>query len=130
MGAEQIGIIAVGPLKITKRRIERATKVLLDKESADTCGNCGDKLCGAASCEACGTKAPTRFESETDARRHAEAAASGWPPDFRDVSSREYGSKWIVFAGEQTWGDTPDGAGYRYLNGLIADGIYAALGLE
>jgi len=45
-------------------------------------------------------------------------ASREWHPMFRDsavITDPAFPGRVIVFAGERTWGDTPDGGGFRYL---------------
>jgi len=49
-----------------------------------------------------------------------------WPPKFRDtahVVDPVHPDRVIVFAGERTWGDTPDGVGFKLLMRSAALGI-------
>jgi len=55
-----------------------------------------------------------------------------WPPLFRDaahVVDPDCPDKLIVFAGERTWGDTPDGAGFQLLSRAGVLGIAPILGV-
>lgn len=56
-----------------------------------------------------------------------------WPPVFRDsasVPNPADPSRVIVFAGEQSWGDTPEGAGFRCLAQANVLGIGESLGIH
>lgn len=53
-----------------------------------------------------------------------------WPPEFRDtahVVDPADPDKVIVFAGERTWGDSPDGAGFKMLMRAAVLGIASPL---
>jgi hypothetical protein len=55
-----------------------------------------------------------------------------WPPRYRDaahVVDPDCPAKLIVFAGERTWGDTPDGAGFQLLTQAGLLGIAPVLGV-
>ena len=55
-----------------------------------------------------------------------------WPPRFRDTSQivdPDCSHKLIVFAGERTWGDTPEGAGFQLLTRAGILGIGPILGV-
>ena len=55
-----------------------------------------------------------------------------WPPQFRDtahITDPDDPDKVIVFAGERTWGDTPDGHGFKLLAWAGVLGIAPGLGI-
>jgi len=55
-----------------------------------------------------------------------------WPPGFRDtahVLDPDIPGKLIVFAGDRTWGDTPDGGGFQLLSRAGILGIAPVLGV-
>jgi len=55
-----------------------------------------------------------------------------WPPYFRDSASipdPESPDRVIVFAGELSWGDTPEGAGFRFLGETATLGIAETFGI-
>jgi hypothetical protein len=59
--------------------------------------------------------------------------SSEWHPMFRDsavITAPESPDRIIVFAGERTWGDTPDGGGFHYLAEAGFLGITAAFGIH
>lgn len=62
-----------------------------------------------------------------------DRGARDWPPVFRDSASvpdPADPSCVIVFAGERSWGDTPEGAGFRCLAQAQVLGISEALGIH
>lgn len=55
-----------------------------------------------------------------------------WPPEFRDsahIVDPDCPRKLIVFAGERTWGDPPEGAGFKLLSQAGILGIAPILGV-
>jgi hypothetical protein len=57
-----------------------------------------------------------------------ERFIKNWPPHYRDTASMpdpDHPRKVIVFAGERSWGDTPEGAGFTYLDRAATLGIAA-----
>jgi hypothetical protein len=51
-------------------------------------------------------------------------------PETRDVAWRYYGKKQIVFAGDSTWGDEPNGQGYELLKLAYITGIAKVFKVE
>ena len=55
-----------------------------------------------------------------------------WPPQFRDAAyiiDPDTSDKLIVFAGDKSWGDMPDGAGFRMLALAGILGVAQAFGV-
>ena len=50
--------------------------------------------------------------------------------DYRDAARREYNDKAIVIAGDMSWGDSPDGAGFKALELAFQIGLCHILGIE
>jgi hypothetical protein len=50
--------------------------------------------------------------------------------DARDVNMRDYGDKQILVAGSMSWGDEPDGEGYRICKQSHALGLFKVYGIE
>jgi hypothetical protein len=78
-----------------------------------------------------GEVAVNRFLLGGRTTRHP--ASSEWHPMFRDcavITDPAFPDRVIVFAGERTWGDTPDGGGFRYLAEAGNLGITAAFGIH
>lgn len=65
------------------------------------------------------------------AQEALDFASEKWPPSYPDGDWRPVGNSLVLFAGDMTWGDTPDGDGYRLLRGLDTFlAVAAALELE
>jgi len=147
MGADQIGFLVKGPRRFTKTALKKAAKTLLSQLEVMwtthrlECPECGysidttDPDACENGCEHCGSDGPRFLMELTD--RHAFDAfmstMAAWPPGGRDVAFRQDPDdrkSLLVFAGEMTWGDTPSGCGYDYLNKLMSTGLGALLGVR
>lgn len=53
-----------------------------------------------------------------------------WNGDGRDISIRDDGTRRSFFAGDMSWGDTPDGDGYTTANTAAQTGILPLLGIS
>lgn len=51
-------------------------------------------------------------------------------PVARDVCSRRVGDELVIFAGDTTWGDEPEGCGYAMIKQIFALNIASELGVE
>ncbi len=136
MGADQVGYIAVGPVRIRADRIkpavkacQRHRKALLALTGPDATrqermdavlSGTGDYL----------DPADIPENPEQDIRAFVE-----W---WRTLGSRDTCSRSdpcnarqkIVYAGEMSWGDEPEGHGYRQLKRAFAWGFAEALGIR
>lgn len=147
MGADQIGFLVKGPHKITKTTWKKAAKTLLARVEPMwlthklDCPECGFSIdttdpnaceCG---CERCGSDGP-RFLMELESRDDFDTFMKEmevWPPGARDVASRrdpDDPDSVLVFAGEMSWGDSPSGYGYEYLNKLMTTGLGKLVGVR
>ena len=142
MGADMIGHIVIGPVEISPENIKKAAKKLFNfkKNGLVHCVNCGYEITPDTmdmkddSCNNCGEPFLNPFGIETigDAEEIVKDLIHDWPPDFRDCCSRMYpqnNDMIIIFAGDMSWGDSPDGSGYHLLERIINSGIYEELGL-
>lgn len=80
-------------------------------------------------------------EGETDPAKsrdhllgYIDGLVEAWPPEgCRDVSSAidpDDSTQVLVFAGEMTWGDEPQGEGFQLLKRLAHSGIGEAVGIR
>ena len=144
MGADLIAYIAVGPLTLTKKQKADAVKKYVKcwekelKTNQIECSECGEKFTpepdddNTIMCPGCNRKI-TWHKDLAEAKKWATEMVNEWPPDFRDCGSRQLpGSKtkWIFVAGDMSWGDRPDGLGYRYLDDLFMSGLNVFMGIE
>ena len=125
----------VGPRRITKKARNAALsafKKLLTEPW--NCGNCSALIepddQSEGQCYECGAALPDLKSAAEDPAEFIDALIADWPPTFRDCANRDYAGKVIVFAGDRSWGDRPDGAGYLYLERLLASGVSKELGIE
>jgi len=141
MGADLIGFLVRGPVRITKTATKRAkSRYWADcakqhKAREFWCPECGTRRRDneQGPCDNCGTQLPVVPGTEPEAHALVQRLADGWPPEFRDVASRrdpDNARQILVFAGDMSWGDTPAGSGYRYLEKLITTGIGRYLGIR
>jgi len=144
MGADMIGYIVVGPKLIgpwQQKEAVRKIKLLVKEWNASgkppVCQTCfveySEASLDGCQCDECGTEMPDLELMKTDPERYVREMVERWPPDFRDVATRDMPGnrdKVIVFAGDMTWGDSPEGAGYAALRLLLNSGCAEELGLE
>jgi hypothetical protein len=129
MGADLIGLIAIGPETFTKEQKAKARKTfkaeLLRIEKA--CPN--EDAWEVLDDDDCQIYYALR--AFTDVKAFFEALDFVWIKGLgRDVAIRGYNGKQIVFAGEASWGDSPDGIGYHVLRVLMCTKVGDALGIE
>jgi hypothetical protein len=146
VGADLLGFLVKGPVKITRQQIETAAKAMLvtARERQRTgliyCPDCGceidvnkgfDGRCPGC-CQQIGDPL-IDIHTLKDARAHVKRLAEGWPPECRDTASRhdpDDARQILVFAGDTSNGDEPAGAGYQYLKELMQSGCAEALGVR
>jgi hypothetical protein len=144
MGADQIGFLLIGPADIPERRIAVARRHAARlKAAAETQRNQRTKTQQAIYREL--RQALKDYEGYPDGEdldaRTQEVAAEGesvvdemldaWGGDQpRDVASRTVGRQQIWYAGDMSWGDTPDGEGYRIARLALVSGVAARLGIH
>lgn len=135
MGAELIGIMFVGPTQFTKEQKDKAGEIynsekkrlldLVGEKIDDDGARYYDVLHEDDANLLCALRS---FDNADD---FIEDLCRTWEGRYRDVYVRPYTDKKIVFAGDRSWGDTPDGAGYTTLLALAyLPGIDEVLGLE
>ena len=136
MGADLIGYIVKGPTRIKDKK----AKAVLFAQSvqlgaATHCGNCDvdfDADPDDDTCPECGTELLT-FKTRKEAAAFAMRYMKDWPPDFRDVASRidpDDPTQVIVFAGECSWGEEPEGGGYGYMKDILTTGLASFMGVR
>jgi DNA-directed RNA polymerase subunit RPC12/RpoP len=148
MGADLTCFIVKGPYKITEDSQKKAAQALLElacKQRADNqycCENCGETWekkpddPNDLECPGCGNKHDTDMDVMTlaDAEDVIREFCANWPPsDFRDCNYRtdpDDGTQILVVAGDMSWGDEPDGAGYRYMKRIVYSGVAEILGIR
>jgi hypothetical protein len=138
MGADMIGFLVKGPKEIGKEQIERAATILWKtrRSGSRECHSCGGRsLRSTDECSSCGADMVPLPELTTyeDARTFVRSLVGDWPPDFCDVSSRmdpESDTDLLVFAGDMSCGEQPDGRGYQLIKTILGLGIAEALGIR
>ena len=134
MSADMTGYLLKGPAKLPKNAEKIAEKELLNLrkrllKNPKVCGNCGNKLEDGCPCY-CGWPVIGKDATDGEIRSLAKELVEGWTPDNRDTASRldpDNRKKVIVFAGDMSWGDEPEGGGYQYLKKLCLSGVAEAL---
>jgi len=144
-----IGYLAKGPYKITKAQKKAAARALLSLartwllDNKYECHNCGaveDDVKGAltdhSDCQNCGLHYPVYLQAITcltHAEKKVDEWCDNWPPTWRDCARRtdpDDKKQVLVFAGDMSWGDSPDGGGYKYLDEFLNSGIIDKLGIR
>ena len=143
MGADLIGYIVKGPVKITKARQQKAIEYLDrvfiiynnangDNEyMAKTMPKPASDLLDADECQFNNIlEENIKFKTNDIVK----AIVSFWHnPHYRDVcyvSDPDDKNQLIVFAGDMSWGDSPEGTGYRELDRMYWLGVNEALGIK
>jgi len=140
MGADMMGYLVKGPAKLSKVAIARAKKEYwalcqeMNKEGQRKCLNC-ERLVGLGEerCETCGDPLHEWPRTKAEADTEVNNMAADWLPSYRDVACRsdpDDPEQFLVFAGDMSYGDAPEGAGYKYLQELLTTGIGKALGIR
>ena len=136
MGADLIGYIVKGPVSIKDKKAKAtlfAQSVRLGH--ATHCGNCDvdfDADPDDNMCPECGAEILV-FQTRKEAAAFAMRYMKDWPPDFRDVASRidpDDPTQVIVFAGEHSWGEEPEGGGYGYMKDILTTGLASFMGVR
>ena len=68
--------------------------------------------------------------AEATAETEVATFVAWWREGARDTVSRVFGAKQVVFCGDMSWGEEPEGAGYETFKRASRFGITAALGVE
>jgi len=139
MGADLIGYMVIGPKKFDEYVLEKARAYLIRLQGQiDLALNKGEitqELRELVDMSSLGDL----HESERSAIEDLDSRFDEslidefldlWKYGCRDSCCRPYKDRQIVFAGEMTWGDTPEGTGYTILEAIEYVGLYKILGLE
>jgi hypothetical protein len=130
MGADLIGFIAVGPATFTEDQTTKARKTFeAERTRVEALCAESDDAWEVLSDDDCQIYYALRAFKDSDefftALKYVWEEFSG-----RDVAGRMYNGKQIVFAGDMSWGDTPDGIGYNVLRVLMCTKVGDDLGIE
>ncbi|MDP8218652.1 MAG: hypothetical protein P9M03_08000 [Candidatus Theseobacter exili] len=136
MGADMIGYLVKGPRKLPRNAVSLAEKELKAlrerlKKNPKKCELCGSGLDenkdGSKTCDNCdGWPIISASSTNKEIKDIAKELAENWPVKGRDVCYRQDPDdpkQIIVFAGDMSWGDPPEGTGYQYLKELTASGV-------
>ncbi len=141
MGSDMVGYLVVGPngpigKTARKQAVAELKRLVKTKKFAISCASCGhifrDNDYEGGRCFDCGTPLPDVELAIACPQDYVKALADQWPPEFRDVANRAMPGnpkQMLVFAGDMTWGDEPEGGGYQYLQELLGSGLSEALGV-
>ena len=147
MGADLIGYLVKGPKVITDKQVQKAANTLLKivaerrGRGVTFCVNCEEEVLieddEPTTCSTCGADLDGQeldgIETKEEAVAFVRKFVNDWPPDWRDSTWRydpDNPKEILVFAGELSWGDTPQGGGYEYLDHLMKSGIAHLLGIR
>jgi len=137
MGADMCGYIVKGPAKLPKNAVELAIKSLKAQRKrliagVRKCEVCGQDMAEGGTCS-CGWPVIEKETTDYGISMLARNLVDAWAPTYRDCCSRkdpDDPKQIIVFAGDMSWGDDPEGSGYQYLKELINSGIGEVLGIR
>ncbi len=145
MGQEMIGFLLVGPKSLKDKRAEAiahiAEEVKVAKEieatlmegkvlSSDQINFLEVHAVDADYIENI-QAAYTDVITDVSPEKWVDDFIDFWENTFaRDTADRFYGDKKIIFAGEATWGDEPDGYGYTLLKTLVMLNVTDIFGIE
>ena len=136
MGAEQFGYLVKGPVKIAAGRIKIAVRACL-RRRGDLLKDAGDGASRGERYDASLSATGEYFDPE-DIPENPEPVirefVEWWEhSEGRDTCSRQDPDdprQKLVYAGDMSWGDEPDGYGYQKLKQAIAWGYAEALGVR
>ena len=148
MGADLVGYLVKGPCKIDVEKLFTPVNLERVEKTREYVHSLNQWLRGAREQEAPIAPDPTLDnlrtwvtayeeeldELEGDAADWLRETAETWNNlDFRDVASRldpDDPNQVIVFAGDMSWGNEPEGCGYQFLRQLEHSGFWSILGLK
>lgn len=137
MGAEQVGYLVRGPGKITARQIRAAVRacrrqrreLLLDMAPGESTRD--ERMDAALS--ATGEYFDPEDIPENPEPQIREFVAWWSRPGTRDTARRQDPDdpgQVLLYAGDMSWGDEPEGGGYRMLKQAYTWGYVEALGIR
>ena len=136
MGADQIGYLVKGPLKIPARRIKAAVSACKRwrRELLDQAGEDAEEDRRKEATYALTAQEFDPLEIPEDPKEAIRRFVDWWNGmESWDTCSRtdpDQPSQKLVYAGEMSWGDEPDGEGYRMLRRAFAWGFVDCLGIR
>ena len=136
MGAEQIGYLCKGPMKIPAARIKAAVRACLKQRHA-LLADAGEGATRGERSDAALSATGESFDPEDipqDPEPNILAFVEWWQhTDSCDTWSRQDPDdprQKLVYAGDTSYGDEPDGQGYQMINQAFAWGYAGALGVR
>lgn len=136
MGAEQVGYLVKGPVNIARDRIDAAVRAC-QRRRKSLLEDAGERAGRGARCDAAWSATGALFDPEDIPKNPKPAICEfvAWwaTTDGRDTCSRQDpddARQKLVYAGEMSWGDEPEGYGYRMLKQAFAWGFAKALGVR
>lgn len=142
MGADLIGYMYIGPAEISEERQQQALGYLNElsqeiKKAIDT-QTVPEQLKELAQNKVCDTDDTEEVLdylenciSLDDPQSTLDDILTVWHNGARDVVSRFIDKeRRVVFAGDMSWGDSPQGFGYQILDLVSDTGLDGILGLE
>ena len=136
MDADLIGYLCIGPQKISNRRflkaVETARETLMELKSWRDGGEMPEYLEDYGNGIDDVKQLKSYIDINADPYDIVNEIVKFWENwNSRDCASRLLNKKeQIIFAGEMTWGDEPDGVGYKCLKRMFILGIDKELGIR
>lgn len=139
MGAELITYILKGPAELDESKRESAIKLAesvinlareLKAKGDDVTEKDWQSLRLLTGCD---VEDALDSLAEMRAEEVVRDVYEAWSENFRDVNGRydpDDGDQKIVVAGELSWGDTPQGAGYRAFDAAAKLGLFEHFGIR
>jgi hypothetical protein len=137
MGADQIGYLLIGPETLSETKIAAATREVKAINAELTNYKEGDRLSPEAKwfleCKTCEyIENVEDIEGLlADPEELLDEIVEAWNGGYRDVATKALPNRKQAFwAGGMSWGDSPDGAGYKAMEAAYAYGIFETLGIS
>lgn len=136
MGADLIGYVVKGPVKMQARRIKAAVRACL-RQRKTLMGDAGKGATRSERMDAAQSATGEYFDPQdipVSPAKDIRAFVDWWVTlDSRDTCSRtdpDDPRQKLVYAGEMSWGDEPEGTGYQMLKRAFAWGFAETLGVR
>ena len=136
MGREQVGLLPKGPVKITARQIKAAVRAC-KRHRQELLNDAGAGATQDERCDAAESETGERFDPlviPEDPTQAIREFVDWWHDlDCGDSCSRidpDDPQQKIVYAGDMTYGDEPDGYGYQMIKKGHSWGFTEALGIR